>query len=191
MTPIEFFAICRNVTISPFAFFRNLEITEGLRRPVYFALIMYYIRGAGEFYASYKRGWFLIPEIQVHPVSSTFAAAALCVAPFLLLLIIYSQSIMLDRISKFFGGAGNLEGALKVIAYTLFISLFMLIPGVDIVARIYSVIVLIIGAKEIYNLDWISAILGMLFSFLFTAVLYIFLFMIPAYFMNMITVSFL
>lgn len=187
MTILEFLITCRHVAVSPFAFFRGMPITDGVRAPVYFALVIYYIRCCAYFYTSYRQGFFLTPEFQVHPVSVAIAIPFLLVSPFFLLLIIYAQSVLLNRIGIFFGGVGNFEGAFKILAYTLFISLFMLIPGVDVIARFYSIIVLLIGIREVFNLDWISSILALFFSFIFTAILYILLFVPPAYLSHMIT----
>lgn len=186
MTILNFFTTCRSVVVSPFAFFRGLSITDGVRGPVYFALVIYYIRCCAYFYNSYRQGFFLTPRFQVAPVSVAVAIPFLLAAPFFLLLIIYAQAILLNRIGLFFGGVGNFEGAFKVLAYTLFISLFMLIPGVDVIARFYSVAVLLIGVREVFNLDWISSILALFFSFIFTAFLYIILFMPPAYLSKML-----
>ncbi|MEW6201927.1 MAG: YIP1 family protein [bacterium] len=177
----EFAETCRSVLISPFAFFRRMPVTEGVSRAVYFALIMYYFRCVVYFIISYRQGYFLIPEIAVNTVSITFAAIFFAAAPFFLLLILYTQAVLLNSIGVFFGGIGNFEGAFKVLAFTLFISLFILIPGVGYIAHTYAVIVLIIGIHEVYAVDWISSILAIFFSYLFTSVLYVILFVPPAF----------
>ncbi|MEW5945702.1 MAG: YIP1 family protein [bacterium] len=189
-TAVEYLVICRDVVISPFAFFRKMPIAEGVRKAMFFALIIYYVRCVVYFVTAYRQGYFLIPEIKVTPVSSTFAALFLAASPFFLLLILYTQSTLLNRIGVFFGGIGNFEGAFKILAYTLFISLFLLIPGVDIVARVYSIAVLLIGTRGVYSIDWISSLIALFFSFMFTAFLYILLFVPPAYFSRMVMFNF-
>lgn len=185
-TLIEYMRIARDVSLGPIRFFRRMSITEGIRHATFYALIMYYIRTAVYFYLSYQQGYFFNPRFQAIPPVTIAAGIFMALIPFLFLLILYSQSIFLYRISNFFGGAGNLEGAYKIIAFVLFLSLFQFIPYVNIVTHTYAMILLIIGTREVFNVDWISSTLGLFFSFVFTMCLYILLFFIPSYFVGLI-----
>lgn len=178
--------IARDVTLSPIRFFRGMSITEGIRQATYYALIIYYIRSAVYFLNSYNQGYFLSPRFQAIPPVTITAAVFTAMVPFLFLMILYSQSIFLARIGNFFGGAGNLEGAYKIIAFVLFLSLFQFIPIVNIITHIYAIILLIIGVKEVFNVDWISSMLSLFFSFIFTAFLYIILFIAPSYLLGIL-----
>jgi len=165
-----------------------MSITDGIREATYFALLIYYIRGFLFFLNSYSQGYFFSPRFQAVPPVTIGAFILMSLMPFFFLLILYSQSIFLYRIANFFGGAGNLEGAYKVIAFVLFLSLFQLIPFVNIAAHLYAMVLLVIGVREVFNVDWISSVLSLFFSFVFTAILYIVFFFIPAYFLNMFVV---
>ena len=185
-TLLNYLTTGRDVFLGPRRFFARMSITEGIRSAVFFALLMYYVRCTIYYIASYHRGYFFNPAIVVSPTFSAWAAVILALTPFLLLLIIYSQSIFVNRIGTFFGGMANFEGAFKILAFTLFVSLFKLIPYVGAAAHIWAIIVLIIGVKIVFNVDWISSILTLFFSYLFTAVLYILIFGIPALFSKMV-----
>lgn len=179
---LEYLAIARDVLLSPVSFFRRMPITEGIRRATYFALLIYYIKCMFFFISSYQQGYFFSPRFQAIPPVSIAAFVFISLIPFLFLLILYSQSIFLYRIANFFGGAGNLEAAYKVIAFVLFLSLFQVIPYINIIVHTYAIIILIIGIREAFNVDWISSTLALFFSFVFTAFLYILFFFVPAYF---------
>lgn len=167
--------------LSPIQFFRSMSITEGIRNAVYFSIVIFYIRSVFIYLYSLHRGYFLNPSIRVAPVSAQYAAIFLGIAPFLFLLIMYTQAVFINRIGNFFGGAGNFEGAFKVLAYVLFITLFTFIPVLGIIPAIYAGILMIIGIKIVFDIDWISSILTILFSYVFTSFLYLILFGIPAF----------
>jgi hypothetical protein len=186
---LSYLAIAKDILLSPISFFRKMSITEGIRKATYFALIVYYIKCAIFFYSSFQQGYFFSPRFKAIPPVSIASFILISMIPFLLLLILYSQSIFLSRIANFFGGAGNLEAAYKVFAFVLFISLFKLIPFVDIIAEIYAIVLLIIGVREVFNVDWISSTLALFFSFIFTACLYILFFFIPLYFADMFVLA--
>jgi hypothetical protein len=179
-TLLNYLTLGRNVLLAPRQFYERMPITEGIRQAVFFAILMYYIRCTIYFIVSYHRGYFFNPAIVVNPVSTPWAMIFLALTPFLLLLILYSQAIFVNRIGTFFGGMANFEGAFKILGFTLFISLFILIPFVGMAAHIWATIVLIVGVKIVFNVDWISSILTLFFSYLFTATLYILVFGIPA-----------
>lgn len=181
---------CKNVLLAPVSFFKSLSITEGIRGALYFAVTIYYIRSIVFYCMSYYKGYFFNPAFKVVYPFSIFAAVFLAVTPFLLLLILYSQSIFVNRIGVFFGGTGNFEGAFKILAFVLFISLFMLIPFVGIAARAWAMIVLIIGIRYVFETDWISSILTLFFSYVFTVALYILVFGLPALFSKMTALKF-
>ncbi len=183
---VEYITIARDILLTPINFFRGMSITEGIRRATYFALMIYYIRCVIYFLISYNQGYFFSPRFQTIPPVTIAAAIFIGMIPFLLLLIIYSQSIFLYRISNFFGGIGNLEGAYKILAFILFLSLFQFLPYINIVTHTYAIILIIIGTREVFNVDWISSTLALFFSFIFTAVLYLILFIIPAYLTNLV-----
>ena len=176
----SYLEICKNVLLAPVRFFRTMSITEGIRGALYFAVTVYYIKSIIYFFVSYHRGYFFHPAIKVSPVFTTYSALFLLITPFLFLLVLYSQSIFINRIGTFFGGIGNLEGGFKILAFALFISLFFFIPIVGFVARVWVTIVLIIGVKEVFNTDWISSVLTLFFSYVFTMGLYIIVFGFPA-----------
>ena len=178
---VAYATIARDVVLTPVAFFRRMSITEGIRQATYFALIVYFIRCALYFLLSYRQGFFFTPLLQATAVITVPMAVFLALAPFLFLIILYSQSIFLYRISNFFGGAANLEAAYKVLAFVLYLSVFQFFPYINIVFHIYAILLLIIGIREVFNVDWISSALALFFSFVFTAFLYVLLFFVPAY----------
>jgi hypothetical protein len=179
-TLLNYLTIGRNVMLAPRQFFQRMSITEGIRQALFFVMLVYYIRCTLYFIMSYNRGYFFNPAIVVNKVTTPWAVIFLALTPFLLLLILYSQAIFVNRIGSFFGGMANFEGAFKILGFTLFISLFMLIPFVGAAAHIWASIVLIIGVRYVFNVDWISSILTLFFSYIFTAALYIIVFGIPA-----------
>jgi hypothetical protein len=183
---INFLTTGKNVMLSPRAFFRAMPITEGIRKAVYFAVVIYYIRSIISFILWYRQGYFFNPSLRVGEPFTAFAAIYLSLMPFLLLLIIYTQAIFINRIGAFFGGIANFEAAFKILAFVLFISMFTLIPFVGIIFKIVSFIALIIGVKYVFDVDWMSSILTLFFSYLFTMVLYLILFVIPALFSRMV-----
>ena len=187
-TALAYFTIARDVVLTPIAFFRRMTITEGIRRATYFALIVYYIRSAIFFLISYHQGYFFDPRFQAIAPVSIAAGIIIALLPFLLLLILYSQSIFIYRIANFFGGAGNLEAAYKILAYVLFLSIFEVIPFVNIFVHIYAIILLIIGIREVFNVDWISSVLALFFSFVFTAFLYVLFIFIPMYIIHIVQI---
>jgi len=178
---LAYAAIARDIVVSPVSFFRGMSITEGIRRATYFALLVYYIRCFLFFLGSYQQGYFFTPRFQATIVVTVPMAIFMALMPFLFLLILYAQSIFLYRIGNFFGGTANLEGAYKVLAFVLFLSIFQFIPYLNVIVHTYAIILLIIGIREVFNIDWISSILALFFSFVFTAFLYIILFFVPAY----------
>ena len=183
---LAYAAIARDVMLTPVNFFRRMSITEGIRQATYFALIVYYIRCFLFYVGSYQQGYFFTPRFQATIVVTIPMAIFLALMPFLFLLILYSQSIFLYRISNFFGGAANLEGSYKVLAFVLFLSIFQFVPYLNVIVHTYAIILLIIGVREVFNIDWISSVLALFFSFIFTAFLYVLLFFVPAYLMKMI-----
>ncbi len=185
---LNYYKFGKDLFISPRAFFRGMSITEGIRGATYFALVMYFIRAGLYFLMSWQRGYFFDPRFQAIPPVTIASFFLISLIPFLLLLILYSQSIFLYRISNFFGGTGNLEAAYKVLAFVLLISLFGLVPYIGMLFHIYAVILLIIGVREVFNIDWISSILALFFSLVFTAVLYVIFLFIPLYAMQMIKI---
>ena len=185
---INTYTFGKDLFISPIAFFRKMPITEGIRGATYFALVMYFIRSSVFFLASWQQGYFFDPRFQAIPPVTVAAFAAISLIPFLLLLILYSQSIFLYRISNFFGGAGNLEAAYKVLAFVLLISLFSLVPYIGLLFHLYAILVLILAVREVFNIDWISSILALFFSFVFTAVLYVLFMFLPLYALHMIQI---
>ena len=185
-TLLSYLTIGRDVLLAPRRFYKSMPITEGIRRAVFFAVLIYYIRSIVFFLSSYHKGYFFHPAIVVSPAFTGWAAIILAIMPFLYLLILYAQSIFVNRIGTFFGGMANFEGAFKVLAYALFVSLFIMIPFVGIAAQVWAVIVIVVGVREVFGMDWISSILTLFFSFLFTAVLYILVFGVPAFFSKMV-----
>lgn len=186
----HYLEICKNVLLAPISFFKSLSITEGIRGALYFAVSIYYIKSVAFYCISYYKGYFFNPAFKVVYPFSVFAAVFLAVTPFLLLLILYSEAIFVNRIGAFFGGTGNFEGAFKILAFVLFISLFMFIPLVGIAARAWAMIVLIIGIRYVFDTDWMSSILTLFFSYVFTVVLYVFVFGLPALFSKMTMLKF-
>jgi len=186
---LEYLVIAKDILLGPVSFFRKMSITEGIRKATYFALIIYYARSFVFFLSSYQQGYFFSPRFQAIPPVSIASFIFISMIPFLLLLILYSQSIFLFRIANFFGGTGNLEAAYKIIAFVLFLSLFQFIPFINIAAHLYAIMLLIVGIREVFNVDWISSTLSLFFSFVFTAFLYILFFFAPAYFVNMLVIA--
>ncbi|MFA6450776.1 MAG: YIP1 family protein [bacterium] len=185
---LAYFTIARDVLLGPVSFFRRITITEGIRRATYFALIIYFIRSLLFFLLSLHQGYFIDPRFQAIAPVSVSAFIVLSLIPFMFLLILYSQSIFLYRIANFFGGVGNLEAAYKILAFVLFLSIFQIIPYVNIVVHIYAIILLIIGVREVFNVDWISSTLALFFSFIFTAFLYVLFLFIPLYLVHIIQI---
>jgi hypothetical protein len=185
-TFLDYLTICKNITLSPRRFFRGMPITEGIRKALYFTIFVYYFRSAYLYISSYHQGYFFNPVLKVNPVVSTYAAIFLGIAPFLWLLILYSESLFINRIGTFFGGVGNFEGAFKIMAYVLFFSLFLWIPVVNFIARAYALILLALGVREVFRLDWISSILTLFFAYIFTSILYLILFGFPAFMSRMV-----
>ncbi len=185
---LEYLEIARDILLSPIVFFRNMSITEGIRKPTYFALSIYYIRSAIFFVESYHRGYFFSPRFQAIPPVTIASFIFLACIPFLFLLILYSQSIFLFRIANFFGGAGNLEASYKVLAFVLCLSLFDILPIVGELVHIYALILLIIGTHEVFNIDWISSTLALFFSCVFTVFLYLILLFAPMYLLRMVNI---
>lgn len=177
---LHYLKTARDVIISPFAFYRMLSVKEGVRDAMYFILVVLMLRSLGYFWQSYETGYFLMPEIKVSPVFTTGAFLFTLATPVLYLIILYVQSLFIVRIGNFFGGVGNLEGAFKIMAYTQVITLFLFVPIINIVARIFAIIVLIIGIREVFRTDWLSAVLTLFFSWLFTSVIYLVVFVPPA-----------
>jgi hypothetical protein len=186
---LAYLSIARQVLLAPVTFFRGMSITEGIRQATYFALFIYYFRCAFFFIGSYRQGYFFDPRFQAIAPVSAAALIMLSLIPFLLLLILYSQSIFLYRIANFFGGTANLEAAYKIFAFVLFLSLFQFIPVIGTIAHIYAIVLLIIGVREVFNVDWISSALALFFSFVFTAVLYLLFLFLPAYLLKLVFVS--
>lgn len=178
---ISYAELARDIVVSPLSFFRGMNITEGIRQATYFALLVYYIRCALYFFLSYRQGYFFTELFQATVIVTTPMAIFMALMPFLFLLILYSQSIFMYRIGNFFGGSGNLEAAYKILAFVLFLSLFQFLPYLNVITHTYAIILLIIGIREVFNVDWISATLSLFFSFIFTAFLYVILLFIPAY----------
>jgi len=172
--------------MEPVGFFRRMSITEGIRQATYFALLINVLKSLIFFLGSYNQGYFFSPRFQAIPPVSVAAFFMISLIPFLLLLIMYSQSIFLYRISNFFGGIANLEGAYKIIAFVLFLSIFQFVPVVNAFTHIYAIIILIIGVREVFNIDWISSTLSLFFSFVFTAFLYVLLIFVPAFMLKFI-----
>jgi len=184
----EYLEIARDILLSPIAFFRRMPITEGIRKPTYFALAVYYLRSAIFFLESYHRGYFFSPRFQAIPPVTIASFIFLACIPFMFLLILYSQSIFLYRIANFFGGTGNLEASYKILSYVLCLSLFGLIPILGQLVHVYAVILLIIGTHEVFNIDWISATLALFFSFVFTIFLYLIFLFAPMYLLRMVNI---
>jgi hypothetical protein len=185
---LAYFKIAKDILFSPVAFFRGMTITEGIRRATYFALLVYYIRSLIFFLSSYYQGYFFDPRFQAIPPVSVAAFIVIALIPFMLLLILYSQSIFLYRIANFFGGVANLEAGYKILAFVLFLSIFQLIPYLNIPIHLYAIILLIIGIREVFNVDWISSILSLFFSFVFTAFLYVLFLFLPLYVVHIIQI---
>jgi hypothetical protein len=186
---VGFLTIGKNVMLSPRVFFRNMSITEGIRKAVYFAVFIYYIRSVVEFIVSYRMGYFFNPVIRVGEPFTFYAAILMSLIPFFLLLVLYSQAIFINRIGAFFGGIANFEGAFKILAFVLFISMFAMVPFVGIFMKIYAMLALVIGVKIVFDMDWISSILTLFFSYIFTMVLYLILIIIPALLSKMVFVN--
>jgi hypothetical protein len=185
---LAYYTIARDILLGPVTFFRRMTITEGIRRATYFALLVYFIRSMLFFLLGLHQGYFFDPRIQAIAPVSAAAFIVLSLIPFLFLIILYSQSIFLYRIANFFGGVGNLEAAYKILAFVLFLSIFQVIPFVNIVVHIYAIILLIIGIREVFNVDWISSVLALFFSFVFTAFLYIIFIFVPLYVVKIIQI---
>ena len=185
-TLLDYLTICKNLTLAPRRFFREMPITEGIRKALYFAIFIYYFRSALLYLTGYQQGYFFNPVLKVNPVVSTWAAVFLGIAPFLWLLILYSESLFINRIGTFFGGVGNFEGAFKIMAFVLFFALFLWIPVVNFIARAYALILLVLGVREVFRLDWISSILTLFFAYIFTSILYLILFGLPAFMSRMV-----
>lgn len=178
---IRYAEIARDVVVSPISFFRGLDITEGIRQATYFALLVYFIRCGLYFFLSYRQGYFFTELFQATIIVTVPMAIFMALLPFMFLLILYSQSIFLYRIGNFFGGTGNLEAAYKVLAFVLFLSIFQFLPYLNVITHLYAILLLIIGIREVFNVDWISSTLALFFSFIFTAFLYVILMFVPAY----------
>ncbi len=176
--------IMRDIIVSPFTFFRRMPLTEGVKTATYYALIIYVIKSAVFFFMSWRQGFFFSEEFRAIPPVTIGSGIFLAMVPFLLLLILYAQSVFLFRIANFFGGIANLEAAYKILAYCLIFSLLQFVPIVNIAAKVYGICIIIIGIREVFNIDYLSAALSLLFSFLFTTVLYIILLIIPMYFFH-------
>lgn len=186
---VFYFTTCKNVLLSPRRFYRDMSITEGIRAPFYLLVAILYTVAAISYVSSYVRGYFIIPALKVNEVTSAYAAIALGLMPFFYLFIIYCQSVFIYRIGNFFGGSGNFEGAFKAIAFTMTLMVFMLIPFVGLFIAVYGLVILVMAIKEVFDIDWISATLTLIFTYVFTFALYFLALGIPAFLAKLVDMT--
>ena len=183
---LKYLRFARDITISPFAFFRSMSVKEGVREAFYFLFFCLFLRIAERYMTAQKMGYFIIQQFKVAPTLTTGSFLFLLATPVIIMLVLYVQSLFMVRIGVFFGGVGNLEGSFKIISFPQFLSLFYFIPYLGIAFHFYAVFLLLAGLVIVFRVDWISAVLTAFFSWLFTFIVYMLVTIPPAYFSGMI-----
>jgi len=134
----------REVVFEPRRFFSEDRPGRGLQGPIGFLLVSLAIGGLG--LAVFGWGAGALPRILIGGLLRTLVAA-------LLLWLIAT---------RLFGGKGDYESTLRVLAYASALTVFIFVPGVRVLAKLYALFIVVIGLERAHDVDTVRAVLTIL-----------------------------
>lgn len=136
----------QRVVFTPRDFFASASQGSGLQGPIGFLLVTLALGGAGLALTGW--GAAALPLLLVGGLLRVLAAA------FLAWLIA----------TQVFSGKGDYQATLRVLAYASAVAVFVFVPGVRLLAKLYALFLAIVGLEKAHQFDAVSAVLTLLLA---------------------------
>ena len=136
----------RRVLGAPREFFAAVPVAQGLQAPIGFLLVSLAIGGVG--LVLFGWGWSALPRLVIGGFLRTILGA-----------IVYWAVA-----TRVFGGKGDYESTLRVLAYASAVTVFLFIPRIRILAALYGAFLVIVGLEQAHHFDATRSVLTVILS---------------------------